>query len=137
MRYVKQRHPFAIDAFVLLPEHIHCIWTLPQDDHDFSTRWRLIKNYFSLNCEHRHHELKSSQIRKKEQAIWQPRFWEHFIRDEKDFINHVEYIHYNPVKHGLVQALKDWKYSSFHRCAEKGIFIYVNGAHTLPFGLLL
>jgi putative transposase len=95
-----------------LPEHIHCIWTLPQDDHDFSTRWRLLKSFFSRHCEHKHHELKPSQIEKKEQAIWQRRFWEHYIRDEKDFINHVEYIHYNPVKHGLVKAPKDWKYSS-------------------------
>jgi putative transposase len=129
MRYVKQRHPFTIEAFVLLPEHIHCIWTLPQDDHDFSTRWRLIKSFFSRNCEHQHKELKSSQIRKKEQGIWQPRFWEHFIRDEKDFISHVEYIHYNPVKQGLVKAPKDWKYSSFHRYAEKGIYEREWGAY--------
>jgi putative transposase len=130
LRYVKESHPFTIDAFVLLPEHIHCIWTLPQDDHDFSTRWRLIKSFLSRHCEHRRQELKASQIRKKEQAIWQPRFWEHFIRDEKDFISHVEYIHYNPVKHGLVQAPKDWKYSSFHRYAEKGIYESEWGAYS-------
>jgi putative transposase len=130
IRNVRQGHPFTIDAFVLLPEHIHCIWTLPRDDHDFSTRWRLIKSFFSRHCKHRHYELKTSQIRKKEQAIWQPRFWEHFIRDEKDFINHVEYIHYNPVKHGLSQAPKDWEYSSFHRYVEKGIYEREWGANT-------
>jgi putative transposase len=130
IRDVKQRHPFTIDAFVLLPDHIHCIWTLPQDDHDFSTRWRLLKSFFSRHCEHRHHELKPSQISKKEQAIWQPRYWEHFIRDERDFISHVEYIHYNPVKHGLVQAPKDWEYSSFHRYVEKGVYGREWGAYT-------
>jgi putative transposase len=130
LREVKQRHPFTIDAFVLLPEHIHCIWTLPQDDHDFSTRWRLIKSYFSRYCEHRRQKLNASLIRKKGQAIWQPRFWEHFIRDENDFISHVDYIHYNPVKHGLVQSPKDWEYSSFHRFAEKGIYERDWGAGT-------
>jgi putative transposase len=130
IRHVKQRHPFKIDAFVLSPEHIHYIWTLPQDDHDFSTRWRLIKSFFSRHYERCRHELKASQIRKKEQAIWQPRFWEHFIRDEKDFISHVEYIHYNPVKHGLVQAPKDWEYSSFHRYAEKGVYEREWGTYT-------
>jgi putative transposase len=130
IRHVKQRHPFTIDAFVLLPEHIHCIWTLPKDDHDFSTRWRLIKGFFSRHYEYRDDEFKASQIRKKEQAIWQPRFWEHFIRDEKDFINHVEYIHYNPVKHGLAKAPRDWEYSSFHRYVEKGIYEHEWGAFT-------
>jgi putative transposase len=129
IRNVKHRHPFVIDAIVLLPEHLHCIWTLPQGDHDFSTRWRLIKSFFSRYCEHGHHELKASQIRKKAQAIWQPRFWEHFIRDEKDFTSHVEYIHYNPVKHGLVKAPKDWEYSSFHRHVEKGIYEREWGAY--------
>ena len=122
IRQVMQRHPFTIDAFVVLPEHLHCIWTMPQDDHDFSKRWRLIKSYFSRHCTHGHKEQNETRIRKKEQTIWQRRFWEHFIRDEKDFISHVEYIHYNPVRHGFVQAPKDWKYSSFHRYTDNGVY---------------
>jgi putative transposase len=118
-----ERHPFKIDAFVLLPDHLHCIWTLPHEDRDFSKRWRLIKSDFSRQCVAKHKTTPSaSRLRKKEQAIWQRRFWEHQIRKETDFINHVEYIHYNPVKHRLVQAPKDWEYSSFHRYVREGIY---------------
>ncbi len=128
---VKERHPFKIDAFVLLPDHLHCIWTLPQGDADFSMRWRLIKTYFSRRCklvgwvEERNPTTKlttASRLRKKEQTIWQRRFWEHLIRDDEDFIQHVEYIHYNPTKHGLVKAPKDWAYSSFHRYVHDGVY---------------
>jgi putative transposase len=106
--YVIGKHPFTIDACVVLPDHLHCIWTLPQGDSNFSTRWRLIKSYFSRKCDTLLPEnLSISQQKKQERAIWQRRFWEHLIRDEVDFKNHVEYIHYNPVKHGLVQAPKD------------------------------
>jgi putative transposase len=118
-----ERHPFKIDAFVLLPDHMHCIWTLPHEDRDFSKRWRLIKSDFSRQCAAQHKTTPSvSRQRKKEQAIWQRRFWEHQIRKETDFINHVEYIHFNPVKHRLVQAPKDWDYSSFHRYVREGIY---------------
>lgn len=99
---VKQRHPFNIDAIVVLPDHLHCIWTLPNGDADFSTHWRLIKTYFSRHClAHYKRKQSSSRQTKKEQAIWQRRFWEHQIRDEKDFSRHVDYIHYNPVSHQL------------------------------------
>jgi len=122
-RQVMKDHPFEIDAFVLLPDHLHCIWTLPPEDTDFSKRWRLIKSYFSRQC---HDEYKSqrslSRLNKKEQAVWQRRFWEHVIRDEQDFIRHTEYIHYNPVKHGLAKSPKDWEYSSFHRAVKKGMY---------------
>ncbi len=122
-RYVIRQHPFIIDAFVLLPDHLHCIWTLPAEDCDFSTRWRLIKSYFSRQCDILSQEdVCVSRQRKQERAIWQRRFWEHLIRDEVDFQNHVEYIHYNPVKHGLVQAPKDWEYSSFHRSVRQGMY---------------
>jgi putative transposase len=95
---------------------------LPNGDSDFSTRWRLIKSYFSCNCEQEYHQKVSlSRQSKKEQSIWQRRFWEHQIRDEEDFANHLEYIHYNPVKHGLLKAPKDWEDSSFHHYVAAGI----------------
>jgi len=134
-RYVMDKHIFGIDAFVLLPDHLHCIWTLPQNDHDFSTRWRLVKSYFSRKCDEKFKQtLVKSRKNKKEQAVWQRRFWEHLIRDEKDMINHMEYIHYNPVKHGLVAAPKDWEYSSFHRYVRQGTYRRQWGAgHEIDF----
>ena len=122
-RYVMQQHPFKIDAIVILPDHLHSIWTLPEKDADFSTRWRLIKSYFSRKCHAQYQKnISISRQYKKEKAVWQRRFWEHQIRDEQDFINHVEYIHYNPVKHGLVGTPKDWEYSSFQRYVNTGIY---------------
>jgi putative transposase len=133
IKKVMQKHPFKIDAFVLLPDHLHCIWTLPQHDSDYSTRWRLIKSYFSRNFNQRdvgwveernptNEAHSASRQKKKEQAIWQRRFWEHLIRNQRDLNQHIEYIHYNPVKHGLVRAPVDWKYTSFHRYLDKGVF---------------
>jgi putative transposase len=120
-RYVQKSHPFAIDAIVILPDHIHCIWTLPVDDLDFSMRWRLIKSYFSHKCHERYHgEISTSRGSKQEQAIWQRRFWEHLIDSEEDLANHLEYIHYNPVRHGLVKCVHQWLYSSFHREVKHG-----------------
>ncbi|MBI2413958.1 MAG: transposase [Deltaproteobacteria bacterium] len=121
-RVIAER-PFTIDAFVLLPDHIHCIWTLPENDNDFSTRWRLFKSFFTKGCRD---EFKSAQtdsmLKKGEQAIWQRRFWEHTIRDEDDFIRHADYIHYNPVKHGLAESPKDWPHTSFHRYVDMGVY---------------
>lgn len=123
LKYVLSRHPFKIDSFVLLPEHLHCIWTLPEGDCDFSTRWNLVKGYFTKNCGKQFKsQPSSSQKKKREQAIWQPRFWEHQIRDEKDFTSHVEYIHYNPVKHGLAKSPADWQFSSFSRYVDSGLY---------------
>jgi putative transposase len=122
-RYVRAEHPFHIDAAVVLPDHLRCLWTLPDGDHDFSSRWRLIKSYFSHGCDPEYRLPPSaSRQKKREQAVWQRRFWEHQIRDEGDFIQHVEYIHYNPVKHGLVAAPQDWPYSSFHRYVRRGVY---------------
>jgi putative transposase len=122
-RHVMGNHSFSIDAFVLLPDHLHCIWTLPDNDHDFSTRWRLIKSYFTRKLDSRFKQTPFQARRKKrEQAVWQRRFWEHVIRNEKDMVKHVEYIHYNPVKHGLATAPKDWPYSSFHRYVQRGTY---------------
>ncbi len=131
-RNVIARFPFTIDAIVVLPDHLHCIWTLPDQDADFSTRWRLIKNYFSRNCPEKYKQNRSvSRLKKGEQAIWQRRFWEHQIRDEVDFANHVDYIHYNPVKHGLVATPQDWEYSSFHRYVQDGSYSRDWGANVL------
>ncbi|MDJ0674578.1 MAG: transposase [Calothrix sp. MO_167.B42] len=128
-RYVMKKHPFKIDAIMILPDHLHCLWTLPENDADFSTRWRLIKSYFSRKCEHYYQDqINLSRRKKKEKGIWQRRFWEHQIMDDRDFVNHVEYIHYNPVHHGLVNAPKDWQYSSFHRYVEAGVYDVLWGA---------
>ncbi|WP_197673284.1 REP-associated tyrosine transposase [Leptolyngbya sp. O-77] len=120
---VQQRHPFTIDAIVVLPDHLHCLWTLPKSDANYSSRWRLLKSEFSRHCPSRYKRQRSqSRQHKGEQAIWQRRFWEHQIRDEADLIRHVDYIHYNPVRHGFVEAPKDWVYSSFHRFVQREIY---------------
>lgn len=122
-RNVKAKFPFTIDAIVVLPNHLHCIWTLPEGDADFSSRWRRIEGEFSRQCPEQYKRLRSaSRLRKGEQAIWQRRFWEHQIRDEADFTHHVDYIHYNPVSHGLVTAPRNWLYSSFHRYVRDGAY---------------
>ncbi len=105
---VKQHRPFIIDAWVVLPEHLHCIWTLPHNDDDFSSRWRDIKGCFSRTL--------------KRQPLWQPRFWEHAIRDEDDYRRHVDYIHINPLKHGWVTRVIDWPFSTFHRDVQRGLY---------------
>jgi len=120
-RMVKNAHPFVIDAVVILPEHLHTIWTLPQGDDDFSLRWRQIKSAFSRSIE-KDERISNSRLLKQERGIWQRRFWEHAIRDEEDFNRHIDYIHINPVKHGYVQRAADWQFSSFHRYVRLGIF---------------
>uniref|UniRef100_UPI00356A9990 REP-associated tyrosine transposase n=1 Tax=Hydrogenophaga sp. TaxID=1904254 RepID=UPI00356A9990 len=112
-------HPFAIDAMVVLPDHLHALWTLPQDDGDFSVRWQQIKSHFSRAVPMDERRSLSRQA-KGERGIWQRRFWEHRIRDEDDFSQHVDYIHFNPVKHGLVGQVRDWPHSSFHRFVRHG-----------------
>ena len=120
-RYVRARHPFSIDAIVVLPEHLHAIWTLPENDSDYSTRWRLIKSTFSRSVPAG--EMTSrSRIGRRERGIWQRRYWEHTVRDEGDFARHVDYIHYNPVKHGHVTRVMDWPHSSFHRMVRLGVY---------------
>jgi putative transposase len=122
-RTVKSRHPFTIDAFVLLPDHVHCIWTLPPGDMDYPTRWMLIKRHFSLHCADAYKSISNpSRCRKREQGVWQRRYWEHQIRDDGDFEKHCDYIHWNPVKHGLVSRVADWPYSSFHRFVNLGFY---------------
>jgi putative transposase len=120
-RDTRAAHPFAIEAIVVLPDHLHAIWILPEDDFDFATRWRLIKSAFSraLTGGER---ISASRTSKGERGIWQRRYWEHTLRDERDFARHVDYIHFNPVKHGLVARVKDWPYSSFHRMVRLGVY---------------
>ena len=117
-RLTKQSHPFIIDACVILPEHLHCIWRLPEGDEDFSKRWRLIKTHFSKNIP-ANERISNSRKRKNERGIWQRRFWEHLIKDESDYQSHLDYIHYNPVKHGYVEQAIDWPYSSFYLWVER------------------
>lgn len=119
VRRVRDAHPFHIDAMVVLPEHLHAIWTLPAGDADYPTRWALIKAGFSRRLE-KFERISVSRSRKGERGIWQRRYWEHQIRDENDFARHVDYIHYNPVKHGYVSAPCDWPHSSFHRFVRDG-----------------
>lgn len=123
-RSVRKSRLFEIDAIVVMPDHLHCIWTLPPDDADFATRWRLIKSAFTKHCAPALRTIPNRvRAAKQEQAVWQRRYWEHLIRDETDFSNHVDYIHYNPVKHGLVASPQDWPYSSFSRHVEAGIYL--------------
>ena len=118
--YTRQHHPFTVDAIVILPEHIHAIWTLPENDNDFALRWRLIKTTFSRNLPHGEYRS-DSRTNKGERGIWQRRYWEHLIRDEADFARHVDYVHINPVKHGLAPRVADWPHSSFHRYVREGM----------------
>jgi putative transposase len=118
-RVAKRERPFIIDAIVVLPDHLHVILTLPQGDADFAGRWRRIKGHFSSQLlaagiaigRHANGEL----------ALWQRRYWEHTIRDEQDFVRHVDYVHYNPVKHRLVTRVREWPHSSFHLYVRRGL----------------
>lgn len=112
------RLPFETVALCLLPDHLHCVWRLPPDDADFSSRWARIKSLFSRYYRKESHAASAvgaSRQRRREVQIWQRRFWEHLIRDDEDLRRHVEYIHYNPVKHALVNEVRDWQWSTFHR----------------------
>lgn len=116
---VKVEKPFDTVAMVVMPEHLHCIWTLPPDDADYPTRWKMIKARFSREIP-KEENRSESRASKGERGIWQRRFWEHTIRDEVDYQRHIDYIHFNPVKHGYVSRVVDWPYSTFHRCVREG-----------------
>jgi putative transposase len=119
---VRQRYPFHIDAWVVLPEHMHCVFTLPEGDSDFSLRWRLIKSGFSRALP-KTESLSVVRLAAGERGIWQRHFWEHLIRDELDFQRHIDYVHVNPLKHGLVKRVGDWPFSTFHRYVDAGIYV--------------
>jgi len=116
---VRSVHPFKIQAIVILPDHLHTIWTLPPGDADYYTRWSLIKAGFSRGISSGE-QVSSSRLYKRERGIWQRRYWEHQVRDERDLQQHVDYIHYNPVKHGHVSRAVQWPYSSLHRYVTRG-----------------
>jgi putative transposase len=121
VRRTRNRAPFHIDAWVVLPDHMHCVWTLPAGDDDYTGRWRALKKGFSKAISVG--EYRSAvRVRRRERGIWQRRFWEHTIRDERDYAVHLDYVHFNPVKHGLVGRVGDWPYSSFHWCVRRGIY---------------
>ena len=157
---VRREHPFTIEAWVLLPGHLHCIWTLPEHDHAYSVRWSMIKRLVTqrvgahgapfYGCgstqdmphqcrrvRHAHHRdptqvqsenrrglpiLSASHLRRREGAIWQRRFWEHRVRDQADLTRCIDYLHWNPVKHGHVNRAVDWPYSTFHRFVRQGLY---------------
>lgn len=119
---VNAQHPILCRAMVVLPEHIHAVWTLPEGDSDFSTRWRKIKSLFSNFCKATA-PVSASKAKKGEKGIWQRRFWEHAIRDQADFMTHINYCHFNPVKHGLVKRPEDWPYSTIHRDMRDGLWV--------------
>jgi putative transposase len=118
-RITRRERPFALDAIVVLPDHLHAIFTLPEGDADFSGRWRRINGHFSSRM------LASGRFERRtrggDYALWQRRFWEHTIRDERDFARHVDYIHFNPVKHRPVTRVNDWPHSSFHAYVRRGV----------------
>jgi putative transposase len=136
---VRQSLPFIIEAWVLLPDHLHAIWTLPEGDSNYQARWAIIKRAVSKrwinmtsdnsqNMVRKTHptfassKLNASLHKRKESGFWQRRFWEHAIRDEEDFHRHLDYIHWNPVKHGYVSSQMDWPYSTFHRFVAQGLY---------------
>ena len=121
VRKTKLERPFRMDGWVVLPEHMHLMITLPTDDTDFSNRIKAIKIRFNraIPAIERRSDVR---VAKGERGIWQRRFWEHVIRDERDFEKHLDYLHFNPVKHGHVARVQDWPHSTFHRWVERGVY---------------
>jgi putative transposase len=121
VRQVRSRRPFHINASVVLPDHMHALWTLPEGDSDFPGRWRAIKIAFSKSLPII--EKRSAMMsRRGERGVWQRRYWEHTVRDDRDYAAHMDYIHFNPVKHGLVAKPGDWPFSTFHHAASAGLY---------------
>jgi len=118
-RLVQERHPFETIAICILPDHLHALWTLPENDADFPTRWNLIKGYFSRGYVGPSPQP-ARRIARREKGLWQRRYWEHAIRDDTDLTRHIDYIHFNPVRHKLVSRVRDWPHSSFHRYVARG-----------------
>lgn len=131
VRVVRESHPFRIHGWVVLPDHLHCVIELPDGEADFAIRWRLIKMIFSrsLPLRDKRFSLNRSQ---RERGIWQRRYWEHLIRDEADLRAHLDYLHFNPVKHGLVERVADWPYSTFHRLVRDGVYPVDWGGSAMP-----
>lgn len=121
VRKVHDQHPFVIDAWVVLPDHMHCVWTLPPGDTDYPLRWRLIKTFFCRGLPVSEHRS-LVRFQRGERGIWQRRYREHKVRDDEDFRRHVDYVYVSPLKHGLAQRVRDWPYSSFHRDVRAGFY---------------
>ncbi|GAB6040541.1 REP-associated tyrosine transposase [Endothiovibrio diazotrophicus] len=119
--HVQQRHPFNLPAAVILPDHCHLLMELPEGEENYSLRIRQIKERFTRLVPDAVSPT-DSRLKRRERGVWQRRFWEHQIRDEEDFRRHLEYIHYNPVKHGYVGRCRDWPYSSFERWVQRGVY---------------
>lgn len=121
IRVTRNHLSFQIDSWVVLPDHMHCMWTLPIGDSNFPGRWKAIKARFSASLPLEGNPTPEAAIR-GHRGIWQRGYWEHTIRDERDFQRHMDYIHFNPVKHGYVTHPADWPYSTFRRCVESGLY---------------
>jgi putative transposase len=121
VKHVQKQYPFHIHAWVVLPDHLHCILELPQDEADYATRWRLIKTRFSKSIDKTEY-INETRLKRNERGIWQRRYWAHLITDEKDYNAHMDYVHINPLKHGLVKQVSDWPYSTLHRYVDKGVY---------------
>lgn len=119
----KEVHPFHIDAMVVLPDHLHALWTLPAGDARYALRWMMIKRSFTKHLLDAGFLTPEAAARRglAERRVWQRRYWEHLVRDDEDFARHVHYIHFNPVKHGWVLRASDWPYSSIHRYVREGL----------------
>lgn len=125
LNHVRQNYPFSIDAFVLLPDHFHSLWTLPEGDSNLSVRMLLVKRFVTKYYGHQlglEVAISRSREKRKERNLWQRRFWEHLIRNEVDFVNHCDYIHYNPVRHKLCESPQQWAFSSIHRLIQQQIY---------------
>lgn len=118
---VRLHRPFVIEGWVLLPDHLHCVWRMPQGDADLGLRWSMIKRLTSQALPMAG-SISLSRSLRRESGLWQRRFWEHRIRDEGDYQRHMDYLHFNPVKHGLVSRVLDWPWSSFHRLVKEGVY---------------
>jgi putative transposase len=121
VRLTRSNHPFTIHGWVVLPNHLHCILELPAGDSDFAMRWQVIKRRFSLALPRTEYRS-DTRLHRRERGIWQRRYWEHLLRDDDDYRRHMDYLHYNPVKHGLVKRVVEWPYSTFYRCVARGIY---------------
>jgi len=123
LHLVRDSHPFKIDAMVVLPDHLHTIWTLPADDANYAKRWNIIKRRVSQSARDLVEQPQgASRIKRREIGFWQRRYWEHQIRDETSFSRHVDYIYFNPVKHCYVERVGEWPHSTFHRDVRLGVY---------------
>jgi putative transposase len=122
---VRHQHPFTVIAIILLPDHLHTVWSLPPGDCDFSIRLKKVKELFTkryLVAGGQEGQRTPSQKHRGQRGVWQPRFWEHTVRDEADLAHCVDYVHWNPVKHGLVAQVRDYPWSTFHRFVKEGFY---------------